>query len=433
MDSTRRKMGQQWSSRSQTPTRTPSFSFMDLGPEDLAYKSTIHVSSPLARSSRIFSVKRRRYLSNDTGLHSGSVFFPGHNKSHPFVELANLQSKSLDSYPEANIYAPEPAFIPLGDKRNTFPVYDALGIRQSNLTGSSGTEVWGRGSVVQTSDLQSPPFIISQKEEQGSSGLFNSSNFPAAIDEATRFSASTVGSQLPEETVQDVSATNIPLSPPPYKDSQSNIIPFRERVTPLKPRKRHEHVQPPPSTQQSRAILRTCAKHGPSPLRSMFIPAEEQSTDIIGFSLGDSLNEQPPNILSTNHEVSELASCILEKKPLSEAKSSEDSLTNLLKELLDETSAWDESLFVDENFKALVGGEGTSKDQIRRNNDSLTEPSDKSRQGGGQDHDLEEILEVEDVDFDIGNFRLYDQDNSFWDEEVFQDPRYFRLLTRFIL
>ncbi len=127
--------------------------------------------------------------------------------------------------------------------------------------------------------------------------------------------------------------------------------PFRPIRTERNPT---EYVKPRIKTGRKRVS----PKLGPSPLRTIIHPSEygTNSCDIL------SSNQHDSSLCST-HKLSDvtnqLPSCKrdrLSKTGNSRWKKSADadSLLNLMAELVQETSVWDSSLFVDDNFKALV-------------------------------------------------------------------------------
>lgn len=127
-------------------------------------------------------------------------------------------------------------------------------------------------------------------------------------------------------------------------------------------------AQSPPSERNPIKHAKTCMKPsgagrkhfspklGPSPLRTMIHPPECNSCDTL-FS-----NQHSASLPST-HKLSDKTnqlSCKRDQRSSNTRNScwkksaDADSLLNLMAELVQETSAWDPSLFVDENFKALV-------------------------------------------------------------------------------
>jgi hypothetical protein len=135
----------------------------------------------------------------------------------------------------------------------------------------------------------------------------------------------------------------------------SNFQPVSGTPTPFHPirteRNPTEYIKPRIKTGRKRVS----PKLGPSPLRTMIHPSEcgTNSYDILSSDQHNSSFRSTPKLSDVTNQ---LPSRKRDQPGNSRWKKSADadSLLSLMAELVQETSVWDPSLFVDENFKALV-------------------------------------------------------------------------------
>ena len=130
---------------------------------------------------------------------------------------------------------------------------------------------------------------------------------------------------------------------------------------------------------------------GPSPLRTMFLPSDYDFEHTRKFNVNNCSTlfkiqseakfEPPPlESSSSNHlsPIPERSRTILQAHD-------PDVIFDLIRELAQETSAWDASLFVDENFKALIATHPISKPKVSVASEKRSKCRPKQRRTALQD------------------------------------------------
>ncbi|KAJ8515047.1 hypothetical protein ONZ45_g7485 [Pleurotus djamor] len=155
---------------------------------------------------------------------------------------------------------------------------------------------------------------------------------------------------------------------------------------------------------------------GPSPLRVMTlpeVPSSDQCTEKVGIA--------PPTLSGDRPQ-----------SALSQGKGDEDenALIGIIQELIEETSDWDPSLFMQPSFKSLLADtsvirEGNSNDAANTSNGSSSGPdtsSGSSNHSGSEEMDLS-LLGVEFIRNQVNEQRPVERSQrndglvSFWDDK----------------
>ena len=320
-------------------------------------------SSQLVRSSRNISAKRCHHYLSRNSTEFGLLPTRTNNENYCSGGISTSDSPRRrprllepdSNYLGTEINVPEPVYMPYGgdkDKRGALVMHDALGIKQGNKT------------------IVSDHCDTSENTECREA-MVNSTTYPNATGEpftnssVLKLEGPHMGAAETNVESIDINPFDVDLQPTlveahndnEHSEQQSFIDEKITPILPLNPIKYRTRIR---SSDVDRVIR--SPKHGPSPLRNVFIPTDEQvSPHITGHTLDFFSEEQPlpascssfSNVLLELDDINARGRK-LPRRDGTPSRLGDNCLTTFLEELIAETSAWDESLFVDENFKAMV-------------------------------------------------------------------------------